>query len=378
MSPSLLLLTAFLACNGDASDTGTLPTAPPETGTTPSDDTGTTSPPTDTEDTEPPPVEDCESEGDEDGDGLADCDDPDCADVCVEDCESEGDEDQDGLADCEDPDCADICIEDCDDGIDNDGDGREDCRDLDCVDECPEDCENGIDDDYDGLVDCEDAECADHKVCFEDCDNDDDDDRDGKTDCDDDDCWGTPECTVISARVTSGEAHAMATLQYGYSWGPGGPPSYRYLVGFALSASQVSGELTLDYGSSVVGCQWSIDQMFGGKTSSYYTFSFQIPVTWRSGWRTSGACGGLVDSSILPDALSWNSTTGLMLPSTPGGPGPGGPAHWYTGKLATYDYQSVYRTGRTSSGRQYYSYTFSLEVGWNPLSPGAWTSATGL
>ena len=58
------------------------------------------------------PVEDCASPGDEDGDGLADCDDPDCVGdpACpppaVEDCATAGDEDGDGLADCDDPDCA--------------------------------------------------------------------------------------------------------------------------------------------------------------------------------------------------------------------------------------------------------------------------------
>ena len=327
MHSALLLITALTACNGDATDTGTLPSTSlsDDTGTPPTEDTATGLPPTDTEDTEPPPIEDCDSEGDEDGDGLADCEDPDCADVCIEDCESKGDEDQDGLADCEDPDCADVCIEDCDDGIDNDGDGREDCRDIDCVDECPEDCENGSDDDYDGLVDCEDAECADHELCFEDCGNEDDDDRDGKTDCDDDDCWGTPECATVSARVTAGSAQALASIQSSYSWGPGGPPVYQNLLIFDLSASQVSGELTLDYGSSVLGCQWSIDQMLGGKTSTLSFYNLQVPVTWRSGWRTSGACGGLVDSSILPDALSWYYTTGLVLPTSPAGPGPGGP-----------------------------------------------------
>ncbi len=375
------LLLALACTDKDTTDTGTPPvlTETDSGDTTPPTDSGDTTPPTDSGDTGTPPTEDCDTEGDEDGDGLADCEDPDCADVCVEDCETEGDEDQDGLADCEDPDCVDVCVEDCDDGIDNDGDGREDCRDIDCVDECPEDCDNGTDDDYDGLVDCEDAECADAKVCFEDCDNGDDDDRDGATDCDDDDCWGTPECTVVSARVTEGRAWALGSVAYGYSWGPGGPPVYDFNLAFEISASSVAGDLTVDYGSSVLGCRWYIDQMLGGTSwSSYYSFSLQIPVTWRTGWRTSGACGGVVDSSILPDALSWYSSTGLALPPEPGLPAPGGPGLWYVGRLNTYDYIYFYNGGRTSSGRSYSSYTYGIELGWSPLTSGDWVSQTGL
>jgi hypothetical protein len=53
--------------------------------------------------------EDCAVAGDEDGDGKADCDDPDCASApgCRrEDCATAGDEDLDGKADCADSDCA--------------------------------------------------------------------------------------------------------------------------------------------------------------------------------------------------------------------------------------------------------------------------------
>ena len=367
-----------LGCGDDTTtaDSGETPTIT-DTGTTTTDDTADTQPPTDTVDTEPPPVEDCGSEGDEDGDGLADCEDPDCADVCVEDCESEGDEDQDGLADCDDPDCFDLCVEDCDDGIDNDGDGREDCRDIDCVDECPEDCENGQDDDYDGLVDCEDGECADDLSCYEDCSNGDDDDRDGKTDCDDDDCWGTAECATVTAHVTGGRAHTTGQVQYGSSYGPGGPPVYHFTLSFDMSAHDVSGELTVDYGSSVLGCNWYIDSMSGGVSHTGYSYTYQIPVLWRSGWRTSGACGGVVGSEVLPDALSWYSSTGLALPRTPG-PGGGRGKLWYVGRLATYDYISEYNRGRTSSGRFYYSYTYGIELGWDPLFAGDSTSYTGL
>lgn len=50
-----------------------------------------------------------------------------------EDCFTEGDEEQDGLADCEDDDCLDGCLEDCGDTVDNDADGVTDCDDDECV-----------------------------------------------------------------------------------------------------------------------------------------------------------------------------------------------------------------------------------------------------
>jgi uncharacterized protein (TIGR03382 family) len=61
----------------------------------------------------------------------------------VEDCTAPGDEDNDGVEECNDPDCA-------------------------CHPSCqadPEDCENGIDDDGDGLTDCADHECLTHPGC---------------------------------------------------------------------------------------------------------------------------------------------------------------------------------------------------------------------
>ena len=51
------------------------------------------------------PVEDCADPGDEDGDGLADCEDGDCVASCLEDCTAPGDEDNDGWTDCQDDEC---------------------------------------------------------------------------------------------------------------------------------------------------------------------------------------------------------------------------------------------------------------------------------
>ena len=88
----------------------------------------------------PGSLELCDNGVDDDGDGLTDCDDPDCAaepGCLVEDCDNGADDDGDGLTDCADPDCAQSppCLppEDCDNGVDDDGDGRADCADEDCA-----------------------------------------------------------------------------------------------------------------------------------------------------------------------------------------------------------------------------------------------------
>ncbi|WP_138433850.1 S8/S53 family peptidase [Winogradskyella algicola] len=88
----------------------------------------------------------------------------------VEICNDSTDNDGDGLTDCEDPDCNDNanCEEICNDGIDNDGDGFIDCSDLDCEDfpDCLiERCIDGVDNDGDGLVDCDDPDCDDNPNC---------------------------------------------------------------------------------------------------------------------------------------------------------------------------------------------------------------------
>ncbi len=60
--------------------------------------------------------------------------------------------------------------EDCRNGVDDDGDGLVDCDDPDCAGDasCPpatEDCTNGVDDDGDGLVDCDDPDCGKDPAC---------------------------------------------------------------------------------------------------------------------------------------------------------------------------------------------------------------------
>lgn len=65
----------------------------------------------------------------------------------------------------------DLTPEDCYNGLDDDGDGLIDCDDPDCAEDpyClppPENCANGIDDDGDGLIDCDDPDCKESRLCL--------------------------------------------------------------------------------------------------------------------------------------------------------------------------------------------------------------------
>ncbi|MFT6142943.1 MAG: hypothetical protein ACJAZO_000290 [Myxococcota bacterium] len=91
-----------------------------------------------------------------DFDDAIDCSDDDCDGVtddngfaiCFESCDDDRDNDGNGLTDCEDPECADnqVCVEsNCDDNIDSDGDLLTDCEDDDCWGlGCHNDTETGI------------------------------------------------------------------------------------------------------------------------------------------------------------------------------------------------------------------------------------------
>ncbi|MBN1772104.1 MAG: DUF4215 domain-containing protein [Deltaproteobacteria bacterium] len=168
-------------------------------------------------------VECCTDLVDNDGDGLADCEDLDCVadpactpcreglEICWDDCDNDLDCLTDGAdSDCLVPPCfvwhcrpgPEVCGTHCDD----DRDGAVDCDDPDCAASglCPppwctptavyEDCDNLRDDDCDGLTDGEDCvDCmafpsADPILYPERCDNWADDDMDRLTDCDDPDC----------------------------------------------------------------------------------------------------------------------------------------------------------------------------------------------
>ncbi|MEY3212071.1 MAG: hypothetical protein RIT28_2552 [Pseudomonadota bacterium] len=156
------------------------------------------------------PTDDSQTEGDADADADADSDtdaDSDAdSDAQKEECLEVGDEDKDGLADCQDPDCTAYCVEDCANLVDDDADGDIDCVDADCAKACVEDCGDTLDNDQDGLTDCADDECLD--ACVEDCSDTVDNDADGAIDCDDDECNGAEACPTIfslEAKVTPGQ-----------------------------------------------------------------------------------------------------------------------------------------------------------------------------
>jgi hypothetical protein len=157
----------------------------------------------------------CSDTVDNDGDGMVDCADTDCASdpACaapVENCTDGSDNDGDGAIDCADTDCASdpACaapVENCTDGSDNDGDGAIDCADTDCASDpaCAapvENCTDGSDNDGDGAIDCADTDCASDPACqvltvpVENCSDGIDNDGDGKTDCKDKDCKKTAAC----------------------------------------------------------------------------------------------------------------------------------------------------------------------------------------
>jgi len=157
-------------------------------------------------------AETCDDLADNDGDGLADCADPECANgtVCGEEeeiCDDGIDNDGDTRIDCYDRSCqtAMHCHEECADGIDNDGDTAVDCEDFECSYEehCGgtprEDCGDGLDNDGDSLLDCEDPECRYLAQCIEPetCADGIDNDRDGGADCADRDCAGDPACPQL-------------------------------------------------------------------------------------------------------------------------------------------------------------------------------------
>ncbi|PKN45018.1 MAG: hypothetical protein CVU59_10185 [Deltaproteobacteria bacterium HGW-Deltaproteobacteria-17] len=165
--------------------------------------------------------EKCTDGKDNDGDGLVDCDDPDCVEdascqAAMEICDDHQDNDGDSWVDCDDPDCyaSAVCTasgEICNDRIDNDDDSLVDCDDPDCSTSAicaPDDevCDDTIDNDGDGYVDCDDMDCtadihceqATETACNDLVDN----DHDGLTDCTDPDCYEDLGCVRCNDQFT--------------------------------------------------------------------------------------------------------------------------------------------------------------------------------
>jgi len=200
-----------------------------------------------------PTGEVCDDGVDNDGDGMNDCADPDCAGavVCIEDCTNGTDDDGDGETDCADSDCsADAaCQEICDDGDDNDLDGDTDCADSDCdgaANGCPEACDDGRDNDGDGDTDCADTDCIGNSACPEICDDNVDNDGDLATDCLDPDCFDEVGCAVLY--VADGRAGVVGNL---YSVDP--------------TNATITGQVALDVG--LTGMSFSPTRVLYGSQS---------------------------------------------------------------------------------------------------------------
>ena len=154
------------------------------------------------------PTENCAVVGDEDGDMLADCADPDCV----------------GLAGPSGETCEAVETT-CDDGFDNDGDGATDGTDTDCdgSESCPsceggDQCSDGEDNDGDGNSDCADGGCDEAtgpngETCEAGveltCNDNQDNDGDGTSDCDDPDCAIATNC--IAGDGSGGGGCSVAT-----------------------------------------------------------------------------------------------------------------------------------------------------------------------
>ena len=182
----------------------------------------------------------CSDGRDNDQDGLADCQDPDCigrwqcgevipllpvggVENSLRLCIDRIDNDLDGQFDCGDRDCQGInelcCVTEfsdvrCSDGVDNDGNGFIDCADFSCrrglfVTVCDREteCDDGEDNDGDRRVDCDDRDCAADLACtdnppemgdentVERCMDGFDNDGNNFVDCADFSCCGDRQCT---------------------------------------------------------------------------------------------------------------------------------------------------------------------------------------
>ncbi|MET0406273.1 MAG: hypothetical protein ABW123_27895 [Cystobacter sp.] len=211
----------------------------------------------------------CSDRTDNDGDGLADCQDPGCSgeSVCnlgpelaltsgIEEstqaaCTDGIDNDLDGATDCADRECqvnprvtacgGERTLRQCTDGVDNDGDGRVDCADSGCSDNpyvkvCEPQyypflkesstatCSDSLDNDGDGFTDCKDFQCLNNPlvvgVCgaqentLEACSDGVDNDGDGRVDCQEDSCEFNPFHGDLLCRNRTQTWHEVSPSAY--------------------------------------------------------------------------------------------------------------------------------------------------------------------
>jgi hypothetical protein len=172
-------------------------------------------------------VDECSDCIDNDGDGWADEQDPDCEEnaklesstTSLYTCNDDIDNDGDGLTDWEDTDCSsgvsDAEIDDCSNELDDDGDGWIDEEDPDCLDSVFEEnetsrftCNDSIDNDSDGWIDEADPACTNG--------NDSEDDGIQDSACNngiDDDGHGDPDALDLYCMINGAEAEAEQDLR---------------------------------------------------------------------------------------------------------------------------------------------------------------------
>lgn len=231
----------------------------------------------------------CSDGVDNDGNGLADCDDLSCQNedgTCGssgrEVCGDGDDNDADGKFDCADAECAGVTVErsgyalgilcepsgetTCSDGWDNDGDGLTDSYDPNCGGGATEHCFNETDDDADGLADCADPDCAGpqgqegyecepsgESICDDGFDN----DGDSAVDCDDAAC-ATRCAPGLSVRFVS------ESSQRENGSDPGDGDRVTFDITFAAAANgqdvYLDGDLGMSpYGGSQLSWWWTDD-----------------------------------------------------------------------------------------------------------------------
>jgi len=145
----------------------------------------------------------------------------------------------------------------CDDGIDNNGNGLIDCFDAECAGTttCTEDvCDDGTDNDHDSLVDCDDRDCAEADNCYESsCTDTVDNDGDGDVDCDDIDCLLGGECAG-GAGLVGDPCDNLEDCESGqcfYEWGSGWPEGYCLVLTYDEDCSTLvcpAGSMCVSFG----------------------------------------------------------------------------------------------------------------------------------
>lgn len=148
-----------------------------------------------------------------------------------------------------------------------------------------EDCAAVGDEDANGLADCEDLACE--AWCTErDCADGDDEDHDELVDCEDEDCWATPECPEVSLTVQSGRGWTQRRER---------SSSFFWSQADRVWMWSVSGRASLDSGSGLRTCSWTLSSLYMGQVLRYGSTQFSPRVAGLAGCED-----WLVQTDFLP------------------------------------------------------------------------------